>query len=343
MTKLQAFFVTTTGVLISAWFGHWLTFTLSGSSFLAFMIGFIAVWVSSVPTREVQAHARAVTKLGNQLHHLRPVIPFNQYKEFLPLLELATLWTLALIAGNIVIFFYLYQLIPLVSPLELHGWDRVVVLVYTAIGGAVLSLLYSLGLNWALTDKAVRDFEERGDLGVFSTVDNELKQQGVELTTPQRAFALVPSALLFVVAALLGYYLNHVYGALLALIAVHSLLEIEIPVTWVTRSQVYGGATALTLGAALVLAHPESRALQLLTASSVLLMATITACTHERARLILPLYWRGLRALLWGVVGVLWVTSAHPFPALVCLLFSIGNLISLLWLIARRFRNATTA
>lgn len=304
------------------------------------MIGFISIWVSSVPAREVQAHAKAVTKLGNQLFRLRSVIPLDQYKEFLPLLELATLWTLALIAGNIVIFFYLYQLIPLITPLDTYGWDRVVVLVYTAIGGAVFSLLYSLGLNWAFTDKAVRDFEERGALGALSTVDNELKEQGIELTTPNRAFALVPSALLLVVAALLGYYLNHVYGALLALVAVHSLLEIEIPVAWVTRSQIYGGATALTLGAALVLAHPKPLALQLLTASSVILMATITACTHEGARLILPLYWRVLRALLWGAAGVLWVASAHSFPALVCLLFSIGNLVSLLWLIARRFRNA---
>ena len=90
--------------------------------------------------------------------------------------------------------------------MDLYDWDRIVVIAYTSIGGAVFSLLYSLSLNWLLIDKAVRDFEKRGDLGIFSTVDNELKQQGIELTTPNRAFSLITSAQLLVVAALLGIF-----------------------------------------------------------------------------------------------------------------------------------------
>ena len=77
---------------------------------------------------------------------------------------------------------------------------------YTSFCGAVFSLLYSLAVNWLLIDKAVRDFEERDYLGVFSTVDNELKQQGIELTTPNRAFSLITSAQLLLVAALLGIF-----------------------------------------------------------------------------------------------------------------------------------------
>lgn len=323
-------------MLVAGWFAHWQTFTLSRSPFLAFIVAVVGLVLGSIPAKGVIAHEKALIKLERHFHHLREILPFGQYRAFLPLFELATLWTLALIGGNILIYFYLYQLFPLVTPLTLYGWDRVVITVYTLIGGSVLAFIYTLVLNWLFTDKSVQEFEEKGDLQVFSTVDNELKHEGLTLTPPTRSFERFPSALLLVLSVPIGFYLHHGYGASLALIAVHALVSLK---TWCSRSVFYGAASALSLVASLVLAWTAPVLPQVLYLLSVLLLVSVAVSAHDNARAILPLYWRIVRSLLWGTASVIWGSYGYLFPVLVCLLFSFGNLISFTSLIARRLQD----
>ncbi|MEM9446678.1 MAG: hypothetical protein AAGA18_15150 [Verrucomicrobiota bacterium] len=336
MGKPQAIAITTTQVLVAGWFAHWQTFTLSRSPFLAFIVAVVGLVLGSIPAKGVIAHEKALIKLERHFHHFREILPFEQYRAFLPLYELATLWTLALIGGNILIYFYLYQLFPLVTPLTLYGWDKVVITVYTLIGGSVLAFIYTLVLNWLLTDKSVQEFEEKGDLQVFSTIDNELKHEDQTLTPPKRAFERLPSALLLALSVPVGFYLHHGYGASLALIAVHALVGLK---TWFNRSLFYGAASAVVLIAALVLVHPASLLPQVLYLLSVVLVSSIAASAHENARRILPLYWRVVRAILWGMASLVWGSFGYVFPVLVCVLFSFGNLISFSTLIARRLHH----
>ena len=342
MNKPQAIALTTTELVTAVWFSYWLTLTLSSSSYLAVVAALMSIPVSLIPVRGVLELSHDLKVIERYFHPYKHLLSFAEYRAVLGLFEFATLWNVGLVGGQILIYLYVYELIPVLTPLYPYGLEKLVVLLFTVIAGSILVFLFTKILGYILTNKAVKDFDKKGDLQVISTVDNEIKQAGGNFK-PKRQTCSIPSALLFILSIPIGFYVNHIFGAALALIAVHALTGVELPVPWLHRWQIYGGLVPVGLGMALTLNGATLTPALALSLAGILTLATVAVYAYPDTQYVMPRYKRLVRGLLWGIAGAYWVSFSLRYPALLCLMFSFANLISLFSLLAGGKKNERIA
>ncbi len=333
MNKAKAFAISTTQVAIAPWFSYWLSLLLSRHpflSFFAFLLGFPTAIYTSINMIE---RGKNYDLLSRATHQYRGWFQFEQYTEIVSTIEYTTLWTICLILGSSFTYNYLYELIPLLTGLNPQGWERIIILIFTVVFGSICVPIFTLFLNWTLTDHSVKEFEKKQHQSVLAATAFTLSKDngGVMPAFKREGERGTRYAVsLLVISLAIGYRVNVHYGSLLALFSAHSVFNLPISIPKVARWHLYGGAALLCLAAVGVQISTQAGIVPIsLSTLAITVLGALTATSHPRASTIKPLYLKFVKGGLWCTAAALWSYFSHPYPAWICVLFAVGNFLTL--------------